>query len=452
MNDVTLAFQGLERIGVIAALFVGSDGLLIETVTCNDKRIDLEAATAFAASALEASKSMASALARTRVENILVELANGGAIVLQRICDDVAVAVLIDTVKSLGLLRIKLRRLTPLLSALFEPRTSTHPRIEETNEAPDASLGTTGAAAGPTEPVLEVALVTSRVDDEGKGESPNGAATASPGSYQVEAETMIRKVVTSGENASANGHFWEPPNEPSDLEEIAACVAERTPAPIELPPVPHEAMSSLIGTTPDTKFRDLIEASGLAEPEPGGDVLALPAPGPSASDLGHSESDMSALIEQPHSLPVGVVAASIEDQRSTVAVCDEDLVLTGAHLELTGLVATATVELAYGHQCVRGKAVGRNAKERYPFLIAEATARAVTELLSPGYGVVLHDIQPGPDHANWQLCARVLLITPTEELSFDGTTPLGGNLSEAAVKVVLNAVREQIRPLLKGSN
>src|SRR5207247_9931097 len=65
----------------------------------------------------------------------------------------------------------------------------------------------------------------------------------------------------------------------------------------------------------------------------------------------------------------------------------------GASLDVSGLVATATVKLVHGDREVVGRAVGRNGQERRVFLAAEAAARAVTQFLPQVYGTVVHAIQ-----------------------------------------------------------
>lgn len=122
--------------------------------------------------------------------------------------------------------------------------------------------------------------------------------------------------------------------------------------------------------------------------------------------------------------------------------------LKGASLDISGLVATASVKLVYGSQEVMGRAVGRNVQERRLFLVAEATARAVTEFLPAGYGVVLHDIQPTPTEVGKALWAVVLYLTPDGEESLLGIAPIDGMMIDAAGKAVLSAVNRRIEPLL----
>ena len=120
----------------------------------------------------------------------------------------------------------------------------------------------------------------------------------------------------------------------------------------------------------------------------------------------------------------------------------------GASLDVSGLVATATVKLVHGDREVVGRAVGRNAQERRLFLAAEAAARAVTEFLPQGYGIVVHDIQPAPPEVGKALWAVVLFLTPTGEESLLGIAPIDDMAFEAASKAVLNAVNRRVGLLL----
>jgi hypothetical protein len=125
--------------------------------------------------------------------------------------------------------------------------------------------------------------------------------------------------------------------------------------------------------------------------------------------------------------------------------------MKGASLDVSGMVATATVKLVYGEREVIGKAVGRNAQERRLLLAGEAAAHAITELLPQGYGIVVHDIQPAPDEVGKALWAVVLFLTPTSEESLLGIAPIDEMVFEAATKAVLNAVNRRVAPLLPAS-
>ena len=122
------------------------------------------------------------------------------------------------------------------------------------------------------------------------------------------------------------------------------------------------------------------------------------------------------------------------------------LILEGVGLSITGQVATATVDLAYGTRRYTGKVVARDSREQRRILIAEATARAVTAVLPNGYGISLVSINPMlPDEE--VLVARVFFLTPNSEETLFGVAPLDDEF-RAAAKAVLSAVNRRIGPLL----
>ncbi len=120
------------------------------------------------------------------------------------------------------------------------------------------------------------------------------------------------------------------------------------------------------------------------------------------------------------------------------------VVLRTVNLEPTGFVATAIVELMHGNCKVIGKAVGRNAPERYCFLVAEATARALTELFPRGFGIVLQDVFPFTLETDQALSTVVLFLTPTREELLIGIAQIDDSLYRAAAKGVLNAANRRI--------
>lgn len=122
--------------------------------------------------------------------------------------------------------------------------------------------------------------------------------------------------------------------------------------------------------------------------------------------------------------------------------------LQGAGLDVSGLVATATVKLAFGDREVIGKSIGRNVQERRLLLAAEAAARAVTEFLPTGHGVMVQSIQPVPTEVGKALWTVVLLLTPHGEETLLGIAPLDEMVFEAAGKAVLSAVNRRIAPFL----
>ena len=129
----------------------------------------------------------------------------------------------------------------------------------------------------------------------------------------------------------------------------------------------------------------------------------------------------------------------------------DDLEVAQALLVPTGQVVTATVELVHGGRRVVATSIGRNAVERHLFLMAEAAARAVTEFLPPGYGVILGEIKPmpgEPGELGAALKAAVLFMTPTEDRPLEGVAPVADRPDTAPARTVLAAVHDHVRPLL----
>lgn len=126
-------------------------------------------------------------------------------------------------------------------------------------------------------------------------------------------------------------------------------------------------------------------------------------------------------------------------------------VLASLRLDLSGLVATAVVELALGRRRTTARSVGRNAEGRRLFLIGEATARAVTDLLPAGYGAVIHEvkvIQPQTLEQGRGVLSVVLFLSPDGEHFLFGVAPAETDPRMAAARASLNALNRTIEPLL----
>jgi GGDEF domain-containing protein len=128
-------------------------------------------------------------------------------------------------------------------------------------------------------------------------------------------------------------------------------------------------------------------------------------------------------------------------------------VLAGLRLDLSGLVATAEVDLALGARRTTARSVGRNAEGRRLFLIGEATTRAVTELLPSGYGAVIHEVhllQPGTPEEGRGVLSTVVFLSPEREQFLFGVAPAGEDPQMAAARAALSALNRKIEPLLVG--
>ncbi len=145
-------------------------------------------------------------------------------------------------------------------------------------------------------------------------------------------------------------------------------------------------------------------------------------------------------------------AAPVADVERVMGRREKRVVLKGLRVDLTGLVATAIVELVRGDRHVVAKSVGRNVEERRLYLIGEATARAVTDFLPPGHGIVVHDVQvvqPGAQELGRGILASVLYLSPDNEQFLFGVTSAEGDVRLSAAKSVLSAVNRRIEPLLE---
>jgi GGDEF domain-containing protein len=203
-----------------------------------------------------------------------------------------------------------------------------------------------------------------------------------------------------------------PPNEP-----IAPPPAEAPLEPVDEPatfaPLEEEAVSA-----------QAPRAEGDAEPIAA--ALEVPAPAPTeAPDTG-----------QPALAPPADLSQRVTFVRCSVADA--------------GLAATVEVEVNYGGRTAVGKVVGRKTPERLPYLIGEATGRALTELLPRGFGVVLqdlHQVEQGDTQALW---ATVMLVSPDGEEKLLGIAPgRAEDGHEAPARAVLNAINRRLALILK---
>lgn len=128
------------------------------------------------------------------------------------------------------------------------------------------------------------------------------------------------------------------------------------------------------------------------------------------------------------------------------------VILKGATLNVSGVAATATVELALNGHRVQGKAVARSDSEQLLYVAAEAAARAVTALLPAGYGVTLESIKPVSSEIDKNLKAvgvKVIFLSPDGEQTLVGIARITDSEPIAAAKTVLSAVNSQLESLLE---
>lgn len=308
----------------------------------------------------------------------------------------------------------------------------------------------------------QVAAVGLETDGDRLPHSRLGIATVDrlAESDPIAVQALIDAVIISAEIASTGGEAPAAPirMEPSVPQAAVPAAEAHTPViaePREVnepvpppPPAPEPAGFESDEAEPARQAAEEEPAAPVYELPPEPEPLPAPEPMPPAQEAPPPMPTASTASEQPAPTPAEETALPA----ATMPVPTPDgagrIRFKGASLDVSGQVATATVKLMLGDREVVGRAVGRNAQERRLFLAAEAAARAVTEFLPQGYGVVVHDIQPAPPDVGKALWAAVLFLTPTAEESLLGIAPIEDMVFEAAGKAVLNAVNRRVGLLL----
>lgn len=292
--------------------------------------------------------------------------------------------------------------------------------------------------------VIDAIIISAEVAStapDAPGEIPQAPQPAVPGSHDFLTEEPQEPVAAALEAPRKT----EPPA--SDLEPV---VEEPEPEEAVMPPSPLPRRD-LEPEPAAANGEEMPLPSPAEDDQAGGRVYTLPAgettePSPEPSPAAEEAEAAADSAVEP------AAQQDVAPQAPAVQVPTSDGVgrirFKGASLDVSGLVATATVKLVHGDREVIGRAVGRNAQERRLFLAAEAAARAVTEFLPQGYGIVVHDIQPAPAEVGKALWAVVLFLTPTGEESLLGIAPIDDMAFEAASKAVLNAVNRRVGLLL----
>lgn len=197
--------------------------------------------------------------------------------------------------------------------------------------------------------------------------------------------------------------------------------------------------------------------SAPASPPPGpGPIVrrreagTKPVEPPSASAESRQPMDAPPRPVRPASIShVGAASASPVEPPQSEQPAEEQqrVVLKSMKMEVSGHVATATAELTDGTRKVTAKSVGHDTEDRRLFLAAEATARALTELLPPGYGVVLQDVKVSPEVGE-AVFAAVAFLTLGEEQSLLGVARIKESVYDTAACAVLNAVNRKLGVIL----
>lgn len=121
---------------------------------------------------------------------------------------------------------------------------------------------------------------------------------------------------------------------------------------------------------------------------------------------------------------------------------DHRLILKAVDVAVTGLVATAIIDLDFEGRRVRGKAIGRSAEGHHLALAGEAMTRAVTDLLPAGHGTVFRQAVSASTDAGDVVVTVVEFLTPDRAEFLFGVAPTEGEPVSGVARSVLNAVND----------
>ena len=192
-------------------------------------------------------------------------------------------------------------------------------------------------------------------------------------------------------------------------------------------------------------------------PEP---EVALPAavPLPAAQDLPrqitqtNEETETPMIIRgHPERTPIRPVDSPEPAVPSRRPASDHRLILKAVDVVVTGLVATAVVDLDFEGRRVRGKAIGRSAESHHIELVGEAMTRAVTDLLPAGHGVVFRQAVSTSTDAGDVVVTVVEFLTPDRNEFLFGIAPAEGEPIAGLARSVLNAVNHPTALLLEAA-
>ncbi|HXF81384.1 MAG TPA: diguanylate cyclase [bacterium] len=304
-----------------------------------------------------------------------------------------------------------------------------------------------------------------------------GVAGMDPVTSPAEAETAVDALIISAEIAlrQAGTHrvatdtgrgggrpaaVTEPPAafEPERPELGDTGAEDRQPASVKVPPgpgvisAPEEAFAAAVPDEPiapppaeaaPAPVGELATGGFAPEEEVVSPQAPLPAIGAEPIAAAPEALAPAPAQEEDAGQPAPHVPPADLSQRVTFVRCN---------VSDAGLAATVEVEVNYGGRTAVGKVVGRKTPERLPYLIGEATGRALTELLPRGFGVVLqdlHQVEQGDTQALW---ATVMLVSPDGEEKLLGIAPgRAEDGHEAPARAVLNAINRRLALILKSA-
>ena len=340
-------------------------------------------------------------------------------------------------------------------------------------------------------PYDEIKLLVNRIRDRvftlsietAEGRVPEGrfgVAGADPVANPADANAALDALIISAEIALQTRGQIEPRTEtavaaPAAVEHVETRLLEK-PAPEPMPitppvpepepmPAPAPALEQAPIPTPTfestipVRRAEAVQEEVRAGPEmPDGKIEhavgpvepVIPAPAAPPVELAPVAEERPVVAAQTAEEPRPAAAAREEAEAPAVPPPGEAhrVSLVRWNLAEGGQSATVEVEVQYGERHAVGRVVGRNAPDRIPYLVGEATARALTELLPQGYGVILQDIQSVSHGEHQALWVAVMLMSPAGEEKLLGIAPGNENRYAGTARAVLNAINRRLSLVL----
>lgn len=117
--------------------------------------------------------------------------------------------------------------------------------------------------------------------------------------------------------------------------------------------------------------------------------------------------------------------------------------LKDATVNQTNGIVVAEVELGMNGTTVVGQAAAKTSPQGPLFLAGEATVKAMQQLLPPGFGLSLLQVESEPADAERVVWAKLLLYTPDGPQRLLGIARFGADAPAAAARAILSAVNRR---------
>lgn len=191
------------------------------------------------------------------------------------------------------------------------------------------------------------------------------------------------------------------------------------------------------------------------EPAPAAPQVPMEQPAATAPATGRIQAaaveaeEIMIIRGHPERTPIRPMA---EPAPGTVPMSAPDpghrLMLKTADVHVTGLVATAIVDLDFEGRHVRGKAIGRSAEGHHIPLVGEAMTRAITDLLPAGHGAVFRQAVTAQTDFGDAVVTVVEFLTPDSTDFLFGVAPVENGAFGGVARAIMNAVYPHAAHLL----